>query len=98
MNDGLGACTKDINRIQKMLMKRPSGYDKYQSWTHQLDCLVQCDVKADISERNILQSIKNAVEKASPTKFGVKCICLYYTGHGQELSGNWVFQDGDITL
>ena len=57
-----------------------------------------CTSQGAINSTHVLASIRKAGIDAKPSPAGAKCICLYYTGHGEELLGDWCFQDGTITL
>ena len=54
-----------------------------------------CTSQGAIKRANILDAIKEAAKVAKPSPAGAKCICLYYTGHGSELIGNWCFKGED---
>jgi len=56
-----------------------------------------CD-KSGISRKAVLDQIASVAKKAKPDKDGFKYLAIYYTGHGEHGTGNWVFSDGVIKL
>ena len=46
--------------------------------------------------KDVIKAIKNCAKYGNDNRHG--WIAIYYTGHGQEKTGNWCFSDGVINL
>ena len=83
--DGLATVVLDLNRIQKMLFKVPSGtaYGRYP-WAHRLFSYLMCDANSIITTDLVLQQIKKCAKEVIPSNDGAKNFNVYYTGHGDK--------------
>jgi len=98
--DGLPLVIKDLELVQRILYQRPSGKYENLGWhfTHRLQSVLLADTNSVIKRQTILDQIKETARTAVKDPDGEKYIALYYSGHGEENTGNWVFKDGVITL
>ena len=88
-----------MNVMQEILYQRPSGYlRKKYHFTHRLQSILLADSNSIIETKTILAQIKKTAKNAELDTDYRKWINLYYSGHGEEHTGNWVFKDGVITL
>ena len=97
-SDGLAGCLIDLNILQEILYKRPSGKDGLWYFTHHLQSMLLADSNSVVNSKTILEQIKHTARTAQKDSTNEKHISLYYTGHGGQNTGNWVFKDGKITL
>lgn len=85
--------------MQRILYQRPSGkISGGTHFTHRLQSVLIADTNSVIKKQTILAQIKETARTAIVDPDGEKYISLYYSGHGEENTGNWVFKDGVITL
>ena len=100
--DGLAGTLIDMNVMQEILYSRPSGYENKledcMHFTHRLQSILLADENSVIKRETILAQIKHTAVIAKIDEGGRKFINLYYSGHGEANTGNWVFKDGVITL
>ena len=96
--DGLAGCLIDLNTLQEILYKRPSGKVGGMTFTHNLQSMLLADSNSVVGREIVLEQIRHTAKTAKRDPLTDKYINLYYTGHGGENTGNWVFKDGVITL
>ena len=60
--------------------------------------MLLADSNSVVGRDIVLEQIRHTAKTAKKDPDNRKYICLYYTGHGGENTGNWVFKDGVITL
>ena len=98
--DGLAGTLIDMNVMQEILYSRPSGYkgdlENNNHFTHRLQSILLADENSIIKRETILAQIKHTTEITKMDEAGWKMINLYYSGHGQLNTGNWVFSGGEV--
>ena len=60
--------------------------------------MLLADSNSVVGREVVLEQIRHTAKTAERDSYNHKYINLYYTGHGGENTGNWVFKDGVITL
>ena len=60
--------------------------------------MLLADSNSVVGRDIVLEQIRHTAKTAKRNPEDDKLISLYYTGHGGENTGNWVFKDGVITL
>ena len=60
--------------------------------------MLLADSNSVVGRDIVLEQIRHTAKTAKRDHKNRKYINLYYTGHGGENTGNWVFKDGVITL
>ena len=60
--------------------------------------MLLADSNSVVGRDIVLEQIRHTTKTAKRDPYNSKYICLYYTGHGGENTGNWVFKDWVITL
>ena len=60
--------------------------------------MLLADENSVIDTKVILKQIRKTINEAQPDPRGDVYISIYYSGHGAQNRGDWVFRDGAITL
>ena len=98
---GLAGVIGDIGILQACLFKsgQKEGVKSTHGYVikHVLKHMLVADIKT-LKKGDILATIRGLPKGTIPSQSGYKLISIYYTGHGQCKTGDWCFNDGQVTL
>ena len=67
-SDGLAGCLIDLNILQEILYKRPSGKDGLWYFTHHLQSMLLADSNSVVNSETILEQIKHTARTAQRSR------------------------------